>query len=612
MKKCLFSVSLLLATILTANALKPSLQSIEDFDLPKVEMQLSSNADKNLPVFDKTTPVQLKDKLGKSGFNVRPSRLDNPQYAENLIERLDSMVTVYYDDRSDQKTELVYNEQGQEILYITYLGRDSISNEWIPDYKEVSEYGTNQSGYDTQVIVDYNWNESNKQWDTAYKTNYEYYVNSFEIKSVLEQEWVDSLGSWKNVSKAQSDIDDTKHSYVWEAYQWVDSSSTWEGINKYERISSNDDSYIVSYTNYLFDVEAGQWTLKFIEYFDNQGQIISFEEYHLDIPNDTWIGVSKYDLAYDGDITIRTDYIPNNQEWEAVMRSEAAYDEYGNQIHYATYLWDIQLLSWIGQYKADFGFTENGDTTLKIQYSWDTDKADWLPETKNEYSYDGMGMLEWQGNAIWSESEYWQDLYSLSYFYASNDLGEQEIVGWIEYVWDEHGHEMLFEQWYKGDPGADWIPSYTWKRTSLYNENHLLAERQQYIWDPEQQAMVNSSLMVYTYTELGKQASITGYQWNGTEWESILVRTYYYSKIINSNSNPSFSVSLDSYPNPAKSSLNIVGTKAGQKIQLLDLKGKQLGNFAAGDGNTEINVSSLQQGLYIVNIEGESIRVVKE
>ena len=124
MKKCLFSVSLLLATILTANALKPSLQSIEDFDLPKVKMQLSSNADKNLPVFDKTTPVQLKDKLGKSGFNVRPSRLDNPQYAENLIERLDSMVTVYYDDRSDQKTELVYNEQGQEILYITYLGRD--------------------------------------------------------------------------------------------------------------------------------------------------------------------------------------------------------------------------------------------------------------------------------------------------------------------------------------------------------------------------------------------------------------------------------------------------------------------------------------------------------
>ena len=118
--------------------------------------------------------------------------------------------------------------------------------------------------------------------------------------------------------------------------------------------------------------------------------------------------------------------------------------------------------------------------------------------------------------------------------------------------------------------------------------------------------------MVYTYTELRKQASITGYQWNGTEWESILVRTYYYSKIINSNSNPSFSVSLDSYPNPAKSSLNIVGTKAGQKIQLLDLKGKQLGNFAAGDGNTEINVSSLQQGLYIVNIEGESIRVVKE
>ena len=95
MKKCLFSVSLLLATILTANALKPSLQSIEDFDLPKVKMQLSSNADKNLPVFDKTTPVQLKDKLGKSGFNVRPSRLDNPQYAENLIERLDSMVTVY-------------------------------------------------------------------------------------------------------------------------------------------------------------------------------------------------------------------------------------------------------------------------------------------------------------------------------------------------------------------------------------------------------------------------------------------------------------------------------------------------------------------------------------
>lgn len=612
MKRSLFSVLLLTATIWAASALKPTLQSIEDLDLPQVQMKLSSNADKNLPEFNKKTPTLLKEKLGKSGFSVQPSSLENPKYAENFIERLDSMVTVYYDDRLEQKYEYGYNEQNWEIFYIFYSGRDSISNAWIPEFKTTTEYGTNQSGYDTEIYVEYNWNESNKQWDSVYKTAYELYANSYNLKSVLEQEWIDSLGAWKNVSKAQSDLNDSQHFYAWEQYQWVDSSSTWEGIFKYERISSDDDSYIVSNTNYLFDVEAGQWTVKYIEYFDNQGQIISFEEYHLDIPGDTWIGVSKYDLAYDGNITIRTDYVHNNQEWEAVERSESAYDEYGNQIHNAAYLWNNDLSSWVGQFKAEFGFNENGDTTLTIQYSWDSEKADWLPETKEEYSYDGMGMLEWKGKAIWSESEYWQDIYSFSYYFGSNEFGEQEIVGWIEYSWDQYGNENYMEQWYKGEPGADWIPSYTWKRTSIYNENHQLLERQQYVWDPEQQDMVNYTLLVYTYTELGNIATIVRYLWNGADWDTELVRTYYYTQVINGNSNPSFSISLESYPNPAKSSLNIVGTKAGQKIQLLDLNGKQLGSFVASDQNTEINVSSLQKGIYLVNINGESIRVIKE
>ena len=170
-------------------------------------------------------------------------------------------------------------------------------------------------------------------------------------------------------------------------------------------------------------------------------------------------------------------------------------------------------------------------------------------------------MLEWQGNSIWSESEYWQDIYSLSYSYASNGLGEQEIVGWIEYVWNEHGQEMLFEQWYKGDPEPTGYPLIHGKEPASTTKITYSQKGNNTSGILSNKPMVNNSLMVYTYTELErKQASITGYQWNGTEWESILVRTYYYSKIINSNSNPSFSVSLDSYPNPAKSSLNIVGT----------------------------------------------------
>lgn len=612
MKRSLFSVLLLTVTILAANALKPKLQSIEDLDFPKSQVRFSSNVDRNLPASEKTAPMQLKKPAGSSGLSFSPALSINPQYADEYTERLDSAITIYADEDLDQKYEYGYNEQNREIFYISYSGRDSSSNAWIPEYKTTTEYGTNQSGYDTEISVEYNWNETNKQWDSVYKTAYELYANSYNIKSVLEQEWIDSLGAWKNVYKAQSDRDDSQHYYAWEEYQWFDSSATWEGMYKYERISSEDDSHIVSNTNYFFDTEAGEWTMKYVEYFDNQGQITSFEEYHLDIANDTWIGDSKYDLAYEGNITIRTDYVRNNQEWEAVERSESAYDEYGNQIHNAAYLWNNDLSSWVGQFKAEFGFNENGDTTLTIQYSWDTDKADWLPETKNEYQYDGMGMLEWTGNSIWSESDYWQEIYSLSYYYGSNELGETEIVGWIEYSWDEYGNENYMEQWYKGEPGADWIPVYTWKRTSIYNENHQLLERNQYGWNAEQQAMVSTWHLVYTYTEMNNIATIVSYLWNGTDWETELVRTYYYTQVASGNTNPSFSISLNSYPNPAKNNLNIVGTKAGQKIQLLDLNGKQMGSFVADDQNTEINVSSLQKGIYLVNIEGESIRMIKE
>ena len=66
------------------------------------------------------------------------------------------------------------------------------------------------------------------------------------------------------------------------------------------------------------------------------------------------------------------------------------------------------------------------------------------------------------------------------------------------------------------------------------------------------------------------------------------------------------------FPNPVKTSLTVTGIAKDLKINLLDLSGVLLQSIPAQENSTNIDVSSLQQGVYILQTGDKVVKFIKQ
>ena len=71
-------------------------------------------------------------------------------------------------------------------------------------------------------------------------------------------------------------------------------------------------------------------------------------------------------------------------------------------------------------------------------------------------------------------------------------------------------------------------------------------------------------------------------------------------------------VSIFIFPNPVKTNLTVTGTDKNVKINLIDLSGKLLQSILTRDNSTDINVSSLPEGLYLLQVGEQVIKFIKQ
>lgn len=70
--------------------------------------------------------------------------------------------------------------------------------------------------------------------------------------------------------------------------------------------------------------------------------------------------------------------------------------------------------------------------------------------------------------------------------------------------------------------------------------------------------------------------------------------------------------SIHVFPNPVKTNLTIAGVDKNVKIKLFDLNGTLLQSIPAQDKMTNIDVSSLQQGVYLLEVGKQVIKFIKQ
>jgi len=66
------------------------------------------------------------------------------------------------------------------------------------------------------------------------------------------------------------------------------------------------------------------------------------------------------------------------------------------------------------------------------------------------------------------------------------------------------------------------------------------------------------------------------------------------------------------FPNPVKTNLTVAGVDKNVRINLLDLKGAVLQSVISQDNSTDIDVSSLQQGLYLLQVGKQTVKFIKQ
>ena len=75
---------------------------------------------------------------------------------------------------------------------------------------------------------------------------------------------------------------------------------------------------------------------------------------------------------------------------------------------------------------------------------------------------------------------------------------------------------------------------------------------------------------------------------------------------------PKVESSIFVFPNPVKETLTVKGVEKDAIISLYDMSGKLLQAITSQENSTDINVSSLQQGIYLLQIDKQIIKFIKK
>jgi len=66
------------------------------------------------------------------------------------------------------------------------------------------------------------------------------------------------------------------------------------------------------------------------------------------------------------------------------------------------------------------------------------------------------------------------------------------------------------------------------------------------------------------------------------------------------------------FPVPVKTNLTVAGVDKNMKINLFDLKGTLLKSVFSKDNSTDIDVSSLSPGVYLIQAGGKTVKFIKQ
>jgi len=520
---------------------------------------------------------------------VCPWDYDRMAAIQDTFYRLDS--TIYYKYPSENDSVFYTKEITQYLTDGSYKGNiryrfDDINNLWI--YEQKTTYYFDTAGVD-YLYINYQWNKTDQNWRPVSRVDIE--LNEYGAVLLRHYQNWDTLNSvWISNYKRFSDYDENRNLIVEGSIYWSKEENTWISGSKYE-----------------------------YEYNDIRQKIME-SYFHYDPFYPKWIGYSKSTMEYDGNLLISEIHY-NWVDWEDIWipyrKDEYQYDDLNRQTILIISIYDEYSQVWNYLTKTENTYNLSDQIILSDQYQWTADT--WA--------------LEKQDSTVFIESEEKEFIFLLTRSSASlpwdsvkrTEVYFDEVTGNTETnIFEYTGYDWLLTLktiTRQDDNGSSYYEGYTWDISLqqlrgiyimelLYNDRGSFSGFIFYDWSLELNDWIGSAKELVCYYDFGLANYGTIYKWdtNTADWKTNYKYFRYYSMIINTDTDPlTFqSDEISIYPNPASDFLNIslAGKPHGiYSYHIYNLTGKLIKTGELNEQSGMINVSDLQNGLYILKVD---------
>jgi len=475
-----------------------------------------------------------------------------------------------------------------------------------PNERYIFTYKNGERGTDLQ-----------QQWNGTEWENYWTLIRSYDSRNNLTEElykeW--ESGQWV-VSQKNNYAYDTRNNRIEEMYQSKDWETGKLDINQknfleYDSknnlkvfLSQNrdwDTGQVVDYSKTLYDYDERnnetEWLLKVWE----GGQ---------------WIDDQRYTHTYNAQNNM-TEEISEYRDWETgllvnSMRGEWTYTQ-NNLTEELSQRWDTESGQWESNVRTTYQYDAQDNMTEELRQNWDTESEQWTNSSKYILKYDTQNNLkefiaQW---ADWDTGLLVNATKSIFDYDTQNNLTEE-----LGQDWDVESKQ--------------WIDS--WKYSYEYDTQNNLTEELGQDWYSESEQWINSVKLAFTYDENHNTTSGFYQQWEDNTWVNenrwFFMIFYNNRKAITAVSNchkfvvsyvkagtvsileNTFSNSIKIYPNPVLAFLNIEtgNNDIVPEVKIYSVQGilllKTKGNW--------IDMTSFSNGIYIVDVNGQTMKVLKQ
>lgn len=485
--------------------------------------------------------------------------LKAPASTDASVVLLDSVVTKTADGTYFAKTINGYDARGNRILTNVY-SFNSETQQWTPTQQY--EYGYNALN-EQSLTAYYLWDAQAGGWQVSYRIETDWSVDLDGNKNFVRvrKDWDDETLSLKNTSKEETVLQGNTNYYLYRTNFTVDEQGNWLPTNRLEQINY-DDGNDYSLADFEWSSDKNKWRGISKEGYKNSADDSYMEfltSYFWD--DESWDWSSKTEVEYDwmGNDISATNYNKNGESWQPISKE-------GKDGDFTVY-YTLTNSTFVMTHKDNINYDSNGNLSDYTRYDWNG--SDW-------YLSKHIGLCAWD-----------------------NLSGEWRIFQYIEVGNNENNQELYRIQLVRDNSQSDWVPYYTYKTENTYNNEGRQTVRILNSW-------AGGEPTEYIPNENGGE-----YRWTFT-WNEERRTTYFYSEHDITDKVPSYEVSTQFYPNPARDYLTIKGTKAGQSIHIRKLNGQSIGTYPAEESTTVIPLTALIPGVYLVNIDNYSVKIVKE